>query len=105
MLFRDFAQLHEVLLGPPFCSSGAFLIKLAKVIQVVDVETNALGVGRFAARRKPDVVDANLLEFGQLRGKALVVFVVIWTVPLVALEQSAVLRCWLLIYAIVSFLC
>jgi hypothetical protein len=61
VLFCDLGQLDEIFLGAPPGGACALLIELAQVIQVIDVEANALGVGGFAAWGKPDVVDANSL--------------------------------------------
>lgn len=50
MLFRSFGEFKQFIFSAPFRSLGTFLVELAQIVQVIDVITNALGVGSFAAR-------------------------------------------------------
>jgi hypothetical protein len=74
------------------------LVKLAQVVQVVDVIAVALWAGGFAAGGKPDVLDADGGELGDFGYQALPVLVVGGDVPLEALEEGVVLRRGLLLW-------
>jgi hypothetical protein len=63
-----FAEFEKLFLGAPLGTFGAFLVKLAEVIQIVDVIANALRVRAFTARWQPDVTDADSFQLGELLG-------------------------------------
>jgi hypothetical protein len=75
------------------------LVKLAQVIQVVDVVAVALGAGGFAAGGKPDVLDTDGGEFGDFGNQSLPVLVVGGDIPLEALEEGVVLWRGLLLWS------
>jgi hypothetical protein len=75
----------------------AFLVELAQVVQIIDVVSVAFGAGSFATWRKPDVPDTNGCKLWNLGNQALPVLLISRDVPLEALEEGVVLRCWFLL--------
>jgi hypothetical protein len=63
-----FAEFEQLVFGTPLSTFGAFLVKLAEIVQIVDVVANALGVRAFTARRQPDIADADSFQLGELLG-------------------------------------
>ena len=103
-----FRQAQKFVFGAPFGACGTFLIKLSKIIQVVDIVSVALislseldswrcAQVVYLCRRslaswwQPDVADSNLLQTVQLPLQPLVVFTISRAIPLEALEQGVVL--------------
>jgi len=99
----------EFLLCAPFGGLSTLLVKLAKIVEVVDVVAVALGVKLdlaqrveewwgylgacgLASRRKPYDVDAKVFELLSMGEEALVVFLVGGDVPFEALEETGIWR-------------
>jgi hypothetical protein len=92
LLLRPFRQLQQLLLCAPLRRLPALLVELSDIVEVIYVVAVAVGAACFAARRQPDVVDADGLEFGDGADQTLPVFAVGGDVPFEALEQGVVLR-------------
>lgn len=114
-VFCGGGESEEFVFGAPFCCYAAFLVEFAEVVEIVDVVAVALCresvlgdlfcvgsrevvriyIGRtgFAAGRKPDVGDADVLVGGHCILQAIVVLAVSRDVPFEALEQGIIFRC------------
>lgn len=82
------AEGHELGFVAPFGGEGRLLLEFPEVVDVVDVVPVAVRGGGFTSGGNPDVVDAELLELGDLFLQTDPVFLVGWDVPLEGLHHG-----------------
>ena len=88
---RLVTQLEQLVLGPPLGRLGALLVKLANVVEIVDVVAIGLFARTaFAGGRDPDAVDADCFEAREGFAETFPVGLVGGDVPFESLEEAAV---------------
>ena len=80
----------QLSLGAPFRPSRPLLLKLAQVIQIINVIPVPRRAHTFAPRRDPDIVNPDIFETGEGFVQAVPVGLVVWDVPLEGLHHEGV---------------
>ena len=87
-IFRTGAKLLQFHESPPFGLHAAFSIKLAKIVQVVNVVSVSGRTRSLASWRDPDVVDSSGFQVRKCILEAPPVLMVVWNIPFKGLLEG-----------------